>query len=271
MNHRFAAGLFAAAAVPVSADALVCGPAGTGVTRGALIDLRNDGASPIRVDSLDYHIGAGVNAPPSATVNLKVYSVLGGWSPAQGNPGLWTINFDQDITHDQPHGTQLHLDLAAPLVINPGELYGFALVAEVASLTNQTRALTVVTNSPPSVGNGTLTALAGAIINNSSLQANQFGIGTRMYSGKVNYTVLGGCDPDLTTGAVQGQPGYGVPNGVLNNEDFFYYLAQFAAGNLAVADLTHGAVPGQPGYGIPNAFLNNDDFFYYLTIFAAGC
>ena len=79
------------------------------------------------------------------------------------------------------------------------------------------------------------------------------------------------CEPDLTTGAVAGQPGYGVPNGVLNNDDFFYYLAQFAAGNLAVADLTTGAVPGQPGYGVPNGVLNNDDFFYYLAIFAAGC
>ncbi len=79
------------------------------------------------------------------------------------------------------------------------------------------------------------------------------------------------CQPDLTTGAIAGQPGYGTPNGVLNNDDFFYYLAQFAAGNLAVADLTTGAIPGQPGYGVPNGVLNNDDFFYYLAIFAAGC
>ena len=88
-----------------------------------------------------------------------------------------------------------------------------------------------------------------------------------------SYMLTGGssCEPDLTTGAVAGQPGYGVPNGVLNNVDFFYYLAQFAAGNLAVADLTTGAVPGQPGYGVPNGVLNNDDFFYYLAIFAAGC
>ena len=40
----------------------------------------------------------------------------------------------------------------------------------------------------------------------------------------------GGCAPDLTTGAIAGQPGYGVPNGILNNDDFFYYLAIFAAG-----------------------------------------
>ncbi len=81
----------------------------------------------------------------------------------------------------------------------------------------------------------------------------------------------GACRPDLTTGAVVGQPGYGVPNGILNNDDFFYYLAQFAAGNVAVADLTTSAIPGQPGFGIPNGVINNDDFFYYLSIFAQGC
>jgi hypothetical protein len=79
------------------------------------------------------------------------------------------------------------------------------------------------------------------------------------------------CDPDITTGAISGQPGYGVPNGILNNDDFFYFLAQFAAGNLAVADVTTGAISGQPGYGVPNGIINNDDFFYYLAIFAAGC
>ena len=79
------------------------------------------------------------------------------------------------------------------------------------------------------------------------------------------------CRPDLTTGAIAGQPGYGVPNGILNTDDFFYYIAQFAAGNLAVCDMTTGAIPGQPGYGVPNGVLNNDDFFFYLAIFSAGC
>ena len=82
---------------------------------------------------------------------------------------------------------------------------------------------------------------------------------------------LAGCEPDLTTTAIPGSPGYGIPNGTLNNDDFFYYLAQFAAGNLAVADMTTTAIPGSPGYGIPNGILNNDDFFYYLSLFAAGC
>ena len=91
----------------------------------------------------------------------------------------------------------------------------------------------------------------------------------------INFILYGNpepaCDPDLTAGAVAGTPGYGAPNGVLNNDDFFYYLAQFAAGNLAVADLTTSAIPGSPGYGTPNGMLDNDDFFYYLAIFAAGC
>ena len=38
-----------------------------------------------------------------------------------------------------------------------------------------------------------------------------------------------------------------APNGILNNDDF-YYLAQFAAGNLAVADMTTTAIPGSPGW-----------------------
>jgi len=90
---------------------------------------------------------------------------------------------------------------------------------------------------------------------------------------RVAFWTCGGamCRPDLTTSAVPGSPGYGVANGTLNNDDFFYYLTQFAAGNLAVADMTTTAVPGSGGYGVPNGLLNNDDFFYYLTVFAVGC
>jgi hypothetical protein len=79
------------------------------------------------------------------------------------------------------------------------------------------------------------------------------------------------CRPDLTATAIPGQPGYGQANGVVNNDDFFYYLAAFAAGNAAVADMTSTAIAGQPGYGQPNGVINNDDFFFYLSAFAAGC
>ncbi len=78
------------------------------------------------------------------------------------------------------------------------------------------------------------------------------------------------CPADLTTGAIPGPLGYGIPNGTLNNDDFFFYLSLFAA-NSPDADLTTGAIPGSPGYGVANGVINNDDFFFYLSLFAQGC
>ncbi|MEZ6234804.1 MAG: GC-type dockerin domain-anchored protein [Phycisphaerales bacterium] len=79
------------------------------------------------------------------------------------------------------------------------------------------------------------------------------------------------CLPDLTSSAVASDPGYGVPDGRVNNDDFFYYLGQFAAGNAAVCDLTDGSVLGQPGYGTPDGVLNASDFFYFVDFFVRGC
>lgn len=88
------------------------------------------------------------------------------------------------------------------------------------------------------------------------------------------------CPADLTTGAVPGQPGYGVPNGVLNSDDFFYYLALYSQ-SLGCGpggppcstppDLTASAIPGGPGYGTPNGQVTSDDFFYYLSLYSLGC
>jgi hypothetical protein len=79
------------------------------------------------------------------------------------------------------------------------------------------------------------------------------------------------CRADMTSGAIPGATGYGMADGNLNNDDFFYFLAQFAAGNAARADLTTGAIAGQPGYGVPDGVITNDDFFFYLALFAQGC
>jgi len=35
--------------------------------------------------------------------------------------------------------------------------------------------------------------------------------------------------------------------------------------------MTTTAIPGSPGYGVPNGVLNNDDFFFYLSIFSTPC
>lgn len=40
---------------------------------------------------------------------------------------------------------------------------------------------------------------------------------------------------------------------------------------MCLPDITAGAIPGTTGYGVPNGVLNNDDFFYYLALFSAGC
>lgn len=79
------------------------------------------------------------------------------------------------------------------------------------------------------------------------------------------------CPPDFTSTVVPGAPGYGVPNTVVTSDDFFYYLARYAAGDRVVADLTTTATPGSTGYGVPDGVLRSDDFFYYLTLYAEGC
>jgi len=107
-----------------------------------------------------------------------------------------------------------------------------------------------------------------------NINAQNPGFTGRLGAGRINVAgalnFLPPCPADLTTGAVSGMPGYGVPNGVLTNDDFFFYLIQFASGNPA-ADLTNTAVRGSEGFGDPNGIINNDDFFYYLYVFSRGC
>ena len=63
-------------------------------------------------------------------------------------------------------------------------------------------------------------------------------------------------------------PGYRI---VAKSADGSFIYLTDASGNLAVCDMTSTAVTGQPGYGVSNGVLNNDDFFYYLALFAGGC
>ncbi len=85
--------------------------------------------------------------------------------------------------------------------------------------------------------------------------------------------VLGaiGCPADLSGSADPNDPAYGAPDGVVDAADFFYYLDQFVAGNLAVADLSGSPDPNDPAYGVPDGVIDAADFFYYLDLFVAGC
>ncbi|MCB9841382.1 MAG: hypothetical protein H6809_07020 [Phycisphaeraceae bacterium] len=62
-----------------------------------------------------------------------------------------------------------------------------------------------------------------------------------------------------------------TPMSELTHDFVKQIFVETGGGPSCAPDLTTGAVPGSPGYGVPNGILNNDDFFYYLAIFAAGC
>ncbi|MBX3365155.1 MAG: SGNH/GDSL hydrolase family protein [Phycisphaeraceae bacterium] len=79
------------------------------------------------------------------------------------------------------------------------------------------------------------------------------------------------CPADLTGSADPSSPLYGVADGVVDAADFFYFLDQFEAGNLAAADLTGSTDPASPAYGVPDGVIDAADFFFYLDLFVAGC
>jgi len=68
------------------------------------------------------------------------------------------------------------------------------------------------------------------------------------------------CPPDLT-----GPGGDGTPDGTVDANDFFFYLALFADSDPR-ADLT-----GPGGDGTPDGTIDANDFFFYLNLFASGC
>jgi hypothetical protein len=80
-----------------------------------------------------------------------------------------------------------------------------------------------------------------------------------------------GCAADLTGSSDPNDPAYGVPDGNADIADFFYFLDQFVASNLAEADLTGSSDPNDPSYGVPDGTLDGADFFFYLDLFVQGC
>ncbi|MCC6283767.1 MAG: hypothetical protein IT439_00485 [Phycisphaerales bacterium] len=79
------------------------------------------------------------------------------------------------------------------------------------------------------------------------------------------------CPADLTGASDPNDPSYGDPDGSVDAADFFYFLDQFALGNLGAADLTGSSDPNDPGYGAPDGVIDAADFFYYLDLFVQGC
>ncbi len=78
------------------------------------------------------------------------------------------------------------------------------------------------------------------------------------------------CPADFTGSGNPNDPDYGVPNDIVDADDFFFFLDLFAAGDER-ADLTGSGNPNDPAYGLPNGVIDADDFFFFLDLFVQGC
>jgi len=96
----------------------------------------------------------------------------------------------------------------------------------------------------------------------STLGGDQFAVAT---GGGDN-----GCPADLTGSIDPNSPDFGVPDGIVDANDFFFYLGLFGAGDPA-ADLTGSIDPNNPAFGVPDGIIDANDFFFYLGLFADGC
>ncbi|MEM9065901.1 MAG: GC-type dockerin domain-anchored protein [Planctomycetota bacterium] len=82
------------------------------------------------------------------------------------------------------------------------------------------------------------------------------------------------CKPDLTTtgATLPGQPGFGIPDGVVDLDDLGYFLGFWLMSDPVADFTTTGAtLPGQPGYCVPDGVVDLDDLGAYLTLWRAGC
>ena len=80
-------------------------------------------------------------------------------------------------------------------------------------------------------------------------------------------------EADLTTqGAGAGDPGFGVPDGLITAADINFYVNAWFGGDLAIADLTtQGAGAGDPGFGVPDGLITAADINFYVNLWGAGC
>ncbi len=72
------------------------------------------------------------------------------------------------------------------------------------------------------------------------------------------------CPADLTGTSDPNNPLYGVPDGVADVQDLFYFFDAFAANDIARADLTGSSDPNSPDYGIPDGVVDMQDFDYLV-------
>jgi len=110
---------------------------------------------------------------------------------------------------------------------------------------------------------------------NGQVQIIGFGVNFDLFDvnsdGVIEQADLSGlCSADLTGSLDPNNPAYGVPDGIVDASDFFFYLDEFADGESS-ADLTGSLDPNSPDFGVPDGNIDANDFFFYLQLFANGC
>ncbi|MEM9064768.1 MAG: GC-type dockerin domain-anchored protein [Planctomycetota bacterium] len=87
-----------------------------------------------------------------------------------------------------------------------------------------------------------------------------------------NFTI---CTPDLTTSGatLPGQPGFGVPDEIVDLDDLGYFLGFFLNNDPSVADVTStgATLAGQAGFGEPDGEVDLDDLGFFLNAWLVGC
>lgn len=78
------------------------------------------------------------------------------------------------------------------------------------------------------------------------------------------------CPADLTTSSDPDDPGFGVPDGVVNTQDILYYTTLHNALDPA-ADLTTTNDPEEPAFAIPDGIVDPADLQFFLDRFSEGC
>jgi hypothetical protein len=72
---------------------------------------------------------------------------------------------------------------------------------------------------------------------------------------------------DLSASTDPADPSYGVPDGVVDATDFFFFLDQFQQSNFPICDIAGDSDPSSPCYGVPDGIIDISDFFAYLDRF----
>lgn len=217
--------------------------------------------STVRVLGATIPVEGGTLQGSGTVVTPRVANSGGTVSPGH-SPGTLTVDGD----YEQQAGGTLSIEIGG---LMPDAEHDVLVVTGTAFLGGTLR-VALVDGFEPAPGSSFMVIAAGGLDGRFDMidMPDGFDVG---YTGAGVVVGPSLCLADLTKSSDPLDPTYGLPDGVVDGSDFFYYLDSFAAMNLLVADRTTSSDPNDASYGVPDGVLDGSDFFYYLDLFAAGC